>query len=113
MDKRTIDKAMKDLSMGAKEVYGNKLREVILFGSCARDDFDDESDIDVMILLNVDKFEVANEREKIRAVIHRLDRQYEYELLFSTIVQSGPEFDYWLETLPFYKNIKKEGIRYA
>ena len=113
MDRTTIDKAMKDLSIGAREVYGDKLREVILFGSCARGDFDEESDIDVMILLDVNKMEAANEREKIRAVIHKLDRKYEYELLFSTIVQSSSEFDYWQKTLPFYKNIRTEGVRYA
>ncbi|MBR1877080.1 MAG: nucleotidyltransferase domain-containing protein [Lachnospiraceae bacterium] len=113
MDKKMIDKAMKELSIGAKEVYGDKLREVILFGSCARGDFDEESDIDVMILLDVDKFEATSEREKIHTVVHRLDRKYEYELLFSIIVQSSSEFDYWMETLPFYRNVRKEGIRYA
>ena len=45
---------MKDLSEKAKEVYGDKLMEVILYGSCARGEFDNESDVDVMILLDVE-----------------------------------------------------------
>ena len=113
MRRETIDNAMRDLSAGAKAVYGDKLREVILFGSCARGDFDEESDVDVMILLDVGKLEAVGERDKIRTVIHGLDRKYDYELLFSPIVQSYSEFNYWSDALPFYRNIKKEGVRYA
>ena len=44
MTKEMIDSAMKEYAKGAKEVYGDKLKEVILYGSCARGDFTDESD---------------------------------------------------------------------
>ena len=113
MNKKMIDSAMKDLAAEAKNIYGEKLKEVILFGSCARGDFEDDSDVDIMILLDVPRSEVEEVNRKMDPVISRLDKKYEYELLFSPIVQSYSEFNYWIEALPFYQNVRKEGIRYA
>ncbi len=36
-----------------KKIYGKHLRRVILFGSYARGDFRPDSDIDIMILLDI------------------------------------------------------------
>lgn len=36
-----------------KKIYGTHLRKVILFGSYARGDFRPDSDIDIMILLDI------------------------------------------------------------
>ena len=113
MNKQMIDSAMKDIAAEAKNIYGEKLKEVILFGSCARGDFEDDSDVDIMILLDVPRSEVEEVNRKMDPVISRLDKKYEYELLFSPIVQSYSEFNYWIEALPFYQNVRKEGIRYA
>lgn len=108
-----IDSAMKDIAAEAKNIYGDKLKEVILFCSCARGDFEDDSDVDIMILIDVPRSEVEEADNKMDPVISRLDKKYEYELLFSPIVQSYSEFNYWIEALPFYQNVRKEGIRYA
>ena len=39
-----------------KKLYGSCLRRVILYGSYARGDFRDDSDIDIMILLDITDF---------------------------------------------------------
>ena len=111
--KEKINRAMKDLTNDARKIYGEKLKEVILFGSCARGDFDDESDVDVMILLDVSHEEVLIEERKMRSSLHNLDEKYEYDLLFAPIVLSYEHFNKYLTASPFYTNVKKEGIRYA
>ncbi len=113
MTKELIDSAVKDLAAEAKSIYGDKLKEVILFGSCARGDFEDDSDVDVMILVDVPAEDVEDEMNRIRPVINEVDRKYDYDLLFAPIVQSYSVFNYWLDTLPFYKAVKKEGVKYA
>ena len=109
MTREMIDSALKELTESAGKIYGDKLKEVILFGSCARGDFSKDSDIDVMILVDVPLDKVNDEMDKLQPAISELDRKYEYELLFAPIVQSYSEFNYWLEVMPFYKNIKSEG----
>lgn len=113
MTSKTIDLAMKDFTAGAKETYGDKLKEIILYGSCARGDFDNESDVDIMILLDIPKSQEASERQKIRPLISNLDVKYEYELLFATNVHSYDEFYKWVDIVPYYGNVKNEGVRYA
>ena len=113
MTKDLIDSAMKDLAEEARIIYGDKLKEVILFGSCARGDFEDDSDVDVMILVDVSKEEIQDADNKIDPAIHKLDRKYDFDLLFAPVVQSYEEFNYWLDAMPFFKSVRKEGIRYA
>ena len=39
--------------LAARDSLGDKLNKVILYGSYARGDYDDESDIDIMILADI------------------------------------------------------------
>ena len=43
---------LRDLKTGLKRLYGPRLREVLLYGSYARGDQDEESDVDVLIVLD-------------------------------------------------------------
>ncbi len=113
MTKAMIDSAIRDLTADIKKIYGKKLKELILFGSCARGDFDKGSDVDILILLDVAKEAVPEERGKIREVISALDEKYEYELLLSPVIRSYSEFNKWESVVPFYQNVQNEGIRYA
>ncbi|MBR1628822.1 MAG: nucleotidyltransferase domain-containing protein [Lachnospiraceae bacterium] len=113
MTKEMIDNAMKDCAKEVREIYGDKLKEIILFGSCARGDFDSESDMDEMILLDVSRDNIPTERRKIRTVIEKLDEKYDYEILFSTVMRSYDEFNKYLKASPFYGSVNREGIKYA
>ena len=46
-----IHKLMKELKEGLVRIYGDKLKAVYLYGSYARDDYRQGSDVDVMNLL--------------------------------------------------------------
>ena len=60
-----IDKALKDMAVEARNLYGDKLKEVILFGSCARGDFESDSDVDIMILVDVKDNEINEESTEL------------------------------------------------
>ncbi len=47
--KELLDKYIAEI----KKIYGTHLQEVILYGSYARGDFKEDSDIDIMILLDI------------------------------------------------------------
>ena len=84
---------------------------LILFGSYARGDYDDESDIDIMILADIDSAEVNAYTRKI------YDRIYETELdtdcVLSLCVVPQDRFHRFKETLPFYRNVEREGVKIA
>lgn len=113
MNKELIDKAIGRFTQETKELYGDKLRRVILFGSCARSDFKEDSDIDVMVLLDVVQDMIGVERDKIKSVVHKLDAEFDYEILWAPVVQSEETFNKFLPVMPFYQNVMREGIRYA
>ncbi|MGC8731485.1 MAG: nucleotidyltransferase domain-containing protein [Halothiobacillaceae bacterium] len=67
MDER-LRKVLDELKTGLAELYGDRLKGVYLFGSCARDEAGEESDIDVLIVLDeVDNYsgEIARTSELI------------------------------------------------
>ena len=95
----------------AQKIYGNKLRSIILYGSCARGDFQDDSDIDVLLLMNVSKEDLAEERRKIFAMSDRLD--LEYEVVLAPVLQSYEVYENYLPVSAFYQNVQREGVKIA
>ena len=96
----------------AKEVFGEKLESVILYGSYARGDYTPESDVDVMILVK----EIAPEDlwKYKQPIIHvESELGLQYDLLISATVKDIETFNKYLDVLPFYQNVMKEGVRVA
>ena len=50
MTEEKIQEVVKQFAEEAKMIYGKTLQKVILYGSCARGDFEQDSDIDIMVL---------------------------------------------------------------
>ena len=92
----------------AKEVLGDKLEKVILYGSYARGDYDHESDIDFFILADVPQEEADDRRGEIRDNIPLID--LEYDITVSLHVTGKSVFEKFRDTLPFYMNVINEGI---
>ena len=113
MTKDMINKAVSRFVDEIKELYGDKFHQVILYGSCARGDYEEGSDIDLMVLLNVSQDEIKNERGKARTVANNLDKEFDYDVLLMPTVQSRAHFEKYEKILPFFTNINKEGIAYA
>ena len=99
---------MLEFSRGVKKILGNKLSKIILYGSYARGDYKDNSDVDIMVLTTLTDEEI----EKIETDIFDLafDFQMDYGIDISVVVKNEEHFNYWLGVLPFYNNIQKEGV---
>ena len=98
----SVNKMTGDLS----EIYGENLAEIILYGSYARGTQTEESDLDIALILR--------RKPSHDETSQMLDCVSSYELecgkVLSVIDIDEKKYQQWQATLPFYKNIRKEGI---
>lgn len=88
------------------KIYGDSLVSVILYGSVARGTQTDESDIDIAVMLRSE--ENADMKERMTDII--VDLELEYNKVLSVLRIDYEKFKKWEDTMPFYKNIKKDGV---
>jgi predicted nucleotidyltransferase len=91
-----------------KKVYGKHLRKVILFGSYARGDFNADSDIDIMILLDISDLEIKDYFEQLISVTYDFNMDYDTDI--KPIVKNEGHFQKWVVNYPFYANVNREGV---
>ena len=85
--------------------YGERLSKVVLFGSRARRDHEEESDYDILVVLN-DDFDSRGEREALHKLIYPIDYAQD-TVVFCLPVE---ERRYQSEQTAFMMNIRAEGI---
>lgn len=106
-----LDEILQKVANGSKDIFGSKLNSVILFGSYARGDFDAESDIDILILVDLPSTELANYRTHIDSLCGKM--LWEYGMVVSAIEKDIETYNQYVDVLPFYKNIVKDGVKIA
>ncbi len=92
----------------ARAEFGSSLDSVILYGSYARGDYDDESDIDIMIIADISSDEMKLWTKKFSD--YSLDMDLKYDIVLSLVLQDKKTYDKYKTTYPFFKNIEKEGV---
>lgn len=95
----------------SKDIFKDKLTDVILFGSYARGDFDEESDIDILVVANLLPEEMTSYRSKLDSICGEM--LFDYGVLVSIIEKDYDTYNRYSQILPFYKNIAKEGVKIA
>lgn len=91
-----------------KKIYGSHLQKIILYGSYARGDFRKDSDVDIMILVDMSDLELKMYGQQLSYMTY--DFNLDYELDIKSIAKSEEHFNKWVTNYPFYSNIHKEGI---
>ena len=104
-----ITDIMQQFASSLKKLLGNTLDSVIVYGSYARGNYSELSDIDVMILVTLTE-------EKIKKISDEIsDMAFEYLMRFgvdiSPVITNIDHFNYWVDNLPYYRNVRDEGVR--
>ncbi|MCU0287270.1 MAG: nucleotidyltransferase domain-containing protein [Acidobacteria bacterium] len=97
-----------DVKEEARKIFGDRLKQLILFGSYARQEQDNESDIDIMLLVDETEEKLRNSRDAVADIMAELSMKH--EKLISLIEVPFNRYKRYLEVLPFYKNVYDEGI---
>jgi predicted nucleotidyltransferase len=110
-DKREyVNAIMNEIVYSMKDIFGSKLRQVILFGSYARGEQEEDSDMDIMVLVDLNDSELNQYNNVIAEVI--TDISIKYGVLPSIIDKNYEHFHHWVPFLPFYRNVKTEGVEF-
>ena len=105
---QTMNNLIQEYVKEIRNIYGVHLKQIILYGSYARGDFRKDSDINLMLLVDLPE-------EKVNLFLDKLsDWGFEYNVMhdiwFMPVVRNMEHFKYWCEAYPFYSNVAKEGI---
>lgn len=107
-DKTQLNKITSQIVEAYRDIYGQSIKNIVMYGSFARGDFDDESDIDFAAI-------VVGERQELQKKLEEVwdkasDISLEHDAVVSPVVIPYEEFIEYKDKLPYYRNIDKEGI---
>ena len=91
-----------------RQILGSSLVKTIVYGSYARGDYRENSDVDVMILTRLPEDEIKKYENLIYDAAFEIQMRYFVDI--SVIIKNLEQYEYWLETVPFYRNVQKEGV---
>ena len=90
---------------GFQDIFGSVLDQIILYGSVARGTETDESDVDIAIIVR----EYTKDMHD-KMIDLTVDLELEYNKVLSILLIDYDNFHEWKDVLPFYKNVKKDGV---
>lgn len=101
-----LDDMREELVRGLTDIFQDSISMIILYGSAARNEATDESDIDIAIIV---KNQIDYEAKQ-RFFSWTADLDMRYDRVFSIVDIQEANLEKWERVLPFYQNIRKEGI---
>jgi predicted nucleotidyltransferase len=103
---KEIEQLAVEMKMILQNLYGSRLDKIILYGSYARGDFRNDSDIDFMLLLNDESVNTFREITNLSPYISDLNLKYGKIISFTPVSTQR----YQTRNIPVYVNIRNEGI---
>ena len=88
------------------KILDSHIKKVILYGSYARGDFKKDSDIDIMILVDLDDLKTCE--DKITDLTYDFNLEHGTEIM--PVVQNINHFEHWKNAYMFYNNVSREGV---
>ncbi len=101
--------ALEDFVARLRQCYGDDVLRVVLFGSKARGDFDEESDLDVLIVI---RFPDEGYWQHWKQIVDiAWEAEFEHSVVMSTIVRTPAVYDQMQrDRLLLYRNIERDGV---
>lgn len=100
------DDIKEELVQGLTDIFQKNISMIILYGSVARNEATDGSDIDIAIIVK----NQIDDKTKRRFVSWAAEMDIRYERVFSIVDIRESNMKKWEKVHPFYQNVRKEGI---
>ena len=91
-----------------KPIYGTSLKSVILFGSYARGEEHEGSDVDVLLLVDLPREEMDKKDEALCELT--FEYQVEKDVDIAPVTLTVSDFLRWRNIHEFLQNVQKDGV---
>ena len=102
---KTARPVLQELKRELQRIYGPRFRRMILYGSYARDEAHEGSDVDILLILSNVR-DPLSEREYLSELIWRL--AFQYGVVLSVLPVDEEAFE--TRQKPLFLNVRREGI---
>ncbi len=92
-------------------IFGTAMKDAYLYGSYARGDYHEESDIDILLTVDMEQDVIADFYSAVGVVSS--DLSLKHDITISVTIKPLAQFERYSSVLPYYKNVLREGIRYG
>jgi len=89
-----------------RKLFGEKVVKIILYGSYAKGNYNEESDIDIMVIVDDENLEFYK-KQRIELTNYYLDKD---NILLSIMIEKASFAERYQNHSPFLININKDGI---
>ncbi|MDO4574315.1 MAG: nucleotidyltransferase domain-containing protein [Planctomycetia bacterium] len=102
-----LESLKKTLLEGLAEIFPTISYRVILYGSYARGEYDEESDLDIMVIADIEESEKSLYRQAVNRLADRLSLQYAH--VVSLLLVPEAKFRRYDKIMPLYIDVMREG----
>lgn len=92
----------------SKKILGNRLKKIILYGSYARGDYNNSSDIDILVLTDYKQAQFYSVLKKLSSMTY--DIELDYNVILTPLINNIKNYNDEIDKIPFYTNIQNEGV---
>lgn len=99
------DDMLRELVPGLVDIFHGSITNITLYGSVARGTQTEDSDVDIAVIAKPYTKEMHDQMTDFV-----VDLELKYDKVLSVLLIDYEKFKEWEHVMPFYKNVKKEGI---
>lgn len=100
-----LNKLLPEIEKSIRESFGEKVNKIILFGSYARGDYNEESDVDILVVVDDENLSYYR-KKRVKTITDFLK---DHNILLSIRIVQENNFITYKNHSPFILNIVNEG----
>mgnify|MGYP002529782648 CR=1 FL=1 len=103
-----MDQLLGEYRKAVESISDMHIKKILLYGSYARGDFNIDSDIDIMILVDLDESHMKPYEDRIYDITYDFNCKYGMDIM--PVILNIDHYNYWKKAYMFYKNVEEEGV---